>query len=639
LSDYTKITAVMKKRYLIILATLTLLLYLPIFVSPNIYLKRGNDLQEFFWPLIEYVKIHILKGEIPLWNTTILSGTPLLPDSQSPLFYLPNIIFLILPTGLTFIALSITHTFLSGISMYLLSRDGIHLNDNSSLVAASFYLLSPRLAGYIEAGHFGLIMSYAWIPFVLLATLRLTKQPSRSSVALLTFSLASIFFLHPLTFFVSAVASLILFLFYPKNSLKTYTYYLSSALITFGLVAVGLIPQLKWIPTTTRGLLVSNPDIYPKWRGKIDFIKTVFVPWIEGLSNLWEIDTEKWISLGIIPFFLALLGFLQIKGKKKVLLIAALISLVTFSLNNASPLFQIFLKMHWYSLFRVTTRVWFLVVILFSLLAGIGFQYLLLKKPKVALLFLSLALFELTFLSWLRISKPIAPSSKLENKELMEYLSSDTDIFRVFCLDRCISQKDAVEYGLELVDGYSTLIQTNYNQQMWQLSGSYWDYYTLAVPPVGSYKFNTPIPSAKSLGEFNTKYVISQYILNEVDFEFIDTYSNYYLYLNKSFLPRTNGAVLEYSPNRILIDVSSLSGNQLIINSTFSPGWVAYIDNTLIVNAIETPSARIAVDINPESKIVELKYEPLSAKLGITITAITLLLTTWQLYIFTKKNN
>ncbi|PJA42828.1 hypothetical protein CO176_01325, partial [Candidatus Woesebacteria bacterium CG_4_9_14_3_um_filter_39_10] len=109
--------------FLVIFLTV-LFFYLPIFLKPNILLERENDLQGFFWPIIYFVKNQILTNhELPLWNNVFFGGTPLLPDPQSPLFYFPNIIFLILPIGIGFIASFFLHSVLAGVGMYITSKD------------------------------------------------------------------------------------------------------------------------------------------------------------------------------------------------------------------------------------------------------------------------------------------------------------------------------------------------------------------------------------------------------------------------------------------------------------------------------------------------------------------------------------
>ena len=135
--NYTRITLTMKKTASILLPLLlvTTLLYLPILLNPGLLLERGNDLQEFFWPIFYFVKQQLIKNHtLPLWNNLFLSGTPLLPDPQAPLFYLPNIIFLILPIGVGFIVSMFFHTLIGGIGAYLVARHGFKFSKNAILL-------------------------------------------------------------------------------------------------------------------------------------------------------------------------------------------------------------------------------------------------------------------------------------------------------------------------------------------------------------------------------------------------------------------------------------------------------------------------------------------------------------------------
>src|SRR3989344_7993068 len=142
-------------RYLLIFLT-ALAMCLPFLVFPSILLDRGNDLQEFFWPIISYTKFNLLtNGNLPLWYTRILSGTPLLPDPQAMLFYLPNIIFLLLPMGLAFIVSIVLHLTVGGIGAYKFAVESLKLKKESAVFAGLLYVTAPRLAAYIEAGHFG----------------------------------------------------------------------------------------------------------------------------------------------------------------------------------------------------------------------------------------------------------------------------------------------------------------------------------------------------------------------------------------------------------------------------------------------------------------------------------------------------
>lgn len=125
---------------ILILIVISSLFYLPIIINPSILLARGNDLTIFFWPMIYFVKNIILTNhQLPLWNNLFFSGTPLLPDPQAPIFYLPNIIFLLfknIDTG--FFVSTYIHILVSSIGMYLLGRYGFKFSKKSHFFVLFF---------------------------------------------------------------------------------------------------------------------------------------------------------------------------------------------------------------------------------------------------------------------------------------------------------------------------------------------------------------------------------------------------------------------------------------------------------------------------------------------------------------------
>lgn len=651
---------VLKSSYIkifLFLFVLTILFYLPILLNPSLLLSRDNDLQQFFWPIFYYTKHNIfLNHNIPLWNNMFLSGIPLLPDPQSFLFYLPNIIFLIFPIGLAFIISFMLHNFIGGIGTYFCAKYGFKLSTLTSFFTAALFIISPKVAGFLEAGHYGLVTSFTFLPFILLAIILLSRKQKIIYSILLAISLSGIFYTHTIIFIISTISTLFIFIYFfiftvPKgNRIKYCLFFFISSLLTFGLIAITFLPQIQWTPETTRFLLLENPDVYPKWISKKEFFIDLLFPYLQGKGNLWSIDSEKWISSGSIILIFAILGFWKLKRKLQIILGLSVALLTMIALNNASPFYFYLIKIDWYVLIRVSTRVWFIVIFIIIFLSGYGFEFLLRKKINklILLIVVALAFSELFVLSWSRFFIPVSLPTKYISQNFYNFIKQDKEYFRVFCLNRCIPQQKASLENLELVEGYNTLLQRNYYKHMWQLSGGYWNYYTLSLPPIGTYTFEKLRPSAESLGAYNIKYIISPYKLENVNFIFEKKYGNYFIYQNRLFLSRayfknTNekqdieAPILIHQPNFIKVDTSKQLSKQIILAEVYSKGWNAYLNGKDHVLVQETPDSLRFVEITSDTDFVDFKYEPESFKIGAFLTVSTILIIIILIYFFKRK--
>jgi len=632
-----------KAKIIFILIFAVILYYLPILINPKLLLERNNDLQEFFWPVFYYIKKQIEHGLLPLWNNLFLSGTPLLPDPQFSLFNPINLIFVLFPTNFAFIIYFILHSTLAALGMYLLGTKALNFSKTTSILVGILYLSTPKMAGFLEAGHLGLFASFAYLPFVLLALSMLIKTLNPRWVIALAISLAGIFYNHTvifiLTFFSVIVISLLYLTSHLKVAKKINSILLISLalLLTFGTVAITLLPQVDWLPQTTRFLLLQNRDIYPKWISIKEFLQIAIVPLSLGFQNLQNINSEKWISLGTTTLLLAGFGFIQLKNKFKILILLILIPCILVALNNASPIYKLLLTMDLYALMRVSTRVWFIPTMIIIILTGFALEKIIQKWPnkKIVTIIVLLVLTEQISLSYIYLSKPTFLNPNLAPDALYSSLKSDNEIYRVFCVNRCLSQQKAATYNLELMDGYNTLQQKNFYQQSWQLTGSYWNYYTLSIPPIGSYLFDKPQPDPNALGQYNTKYVISPYPLTNKDFIQITQIDRFLVYKNNLYQSRayyeTNSSkkdakIIKYTPNQVTVDTTEHNSKNLTLSQVYNNGWIAYLDGTKRVSIQQKPNALMSVDLKRETKLVDFKYEPESFKFGAIITLVTTIL-------------
>ncbi len=612
----------------------TLLFYLPELLDRNTLFNRGNDLDEFFWPIYYFVRNQIIVNhQIPLWNNLFFSGTPLLPDPQSPLFYFPNIILFFNNIDIGLFIILFTHSLLAGIGAYLLARYELKLSTKASFFASFLYIASPKIAGYLEAGHVGLVTSFSWLPFVFLASLLLARKPDIKKSIFLAFSLSMLFYTHLLIFAIALVSSSALFFFVvvtsKKNSLTGIVYAVFSLIFLFGFTAIALLPQLAWQSETTRSLLLNNPDVYPKWISIREFIQASISPWIVGHQFIWSLDSEKWIPLGIGVLFLSFIGFLNLKRNIKIAILIACLLVVLLSLNNISPVYNLLLKQNWYILFRVSTRFWFIPTLISIFLAAYGFEKLLkkIKLKKLALIFAFIAVAELLFMSWTRLLKPPSINPNLAPNEIYKFLSEDKDKFRVFCLNRCLSQKESAIYGLELADGYGTLQQKNYYDYSQQLAQSFWrNRYTLSIPPIEIFEFEKLQPHSPSLSPYNIKYIISNHFLADKNLKQVKKIGNYTIYKNTIFQPRSNYPILKYTPNLITIDTSSQKTNTILLSEVYSTDRHAYLNGKEEVPLTQTTEGLTKALIKSDTKFVDFIYLPKRFEIGKAITLITIIL-------------
>lgn len=545
-------------------------------------LNRGNDLTEFFWPILYWTKNQILKHhQIPLWNNLHLAGTPLVSDPQAPIFYPLNILALFLPLDLFYLISFILHLIFGTIGMYLTSKTFFRFSKSTSLILAFLWALTPKFFASLEAGHVGLVYSFAWIPFIILFSLRLKP-------ILLSVSLSLLYFSHLPTFLIIGAAAAVILIWK-----KAFLPLAIASILTFGLTAVSLLPQLEFQKYSTRYLLLQHKDVYPKWSSKMEVAKAIFVP---------NMETEKAISLGIIPTSLAIFGFLKLKKRQKILTAGAVLITGLIILNNASPIYSLLLKQNWYLLLRVSTRFWLLILPLIIYLIGKAIE-----KNKTFYLLSILGIIESIYWGAIYLQKPIKKNPNLAPQEVYEYLAKDKSLFRVYCLNRCLSQKEAAIYNLELLGGYSTIQQKNFNQQAWQLTGVYWDYYTLSIPPFGA---DTSRPDIKSLGEYNVKYIISPQEIKTENLKLRTKVQNFYIYENGLSVPRDYEI---YTPNFIRVRVPSSyipDYTTYIIPEVYGPGWHAYLNGVEEMSVQETPNALRAVTIKPETKFIDFKFKP-----------------------------
>lgn len=611
------------------LAVITLFFLLPVIVHPDFLFSRGNDLEEFFMPLISYSKKEILINKnLPLWNKHILSGTPLAPDPQAPIFYPPNILHLFLPIKISTLILIFIHLLLGVIFIDKIASI-FKLPKIAALFASTAFILSPRLASYIEAGHLSLIYSWGLIPPLFYFVIRLSQKSKPKDCIFFALFIAAIFLNHTVTWAIALLSAAITFIYLlinQKQKTKKTLNFIAGNLLGLGLIACALLPQLAWQPQTTRSFLLNNPEIHPPWHSIFEFIKASINSLLVSKNAIRQLDTEAYISLGGTSLILALLGFLKLKKTLKISVFVLAILITLFASGNASPIYTFLIKLDYFILLRVPTRVFFIPVLVTIFLAAFALKK---YKNKAVKALSILAIIELAVLSWGRITKPVQSLQNKAPEAVYIFLQKNTRNERVFCTTRCLSQNKAVEYGLETIEGYSTLQQKNYFKRAPVLMNTFWhEKYSLSVPPfwiLYSEKLN---PHAIYLAECSVKYIVSPHQLTDKSLKLIKEIEKFKIYENLLVKPRAyfeNGdspQKITIKPNSLYYEFDKTQEGSLILSEVFSPGWIAYLDGKR-VNISETPEALREIYIPKGSKFLKLTYIPKGLINGLIISALS----------------
>lgn len=603
--------------------------FAPFLVNPKLLTTKDNDLGRTYIPLYSFIKESILADkQIPLWRPSQMMGETFMGNPLSSLLYPANVIFLILPPNFGAVFYLFSHFVLAGIFTFLLARS-FNLSPLSSLTAGLFYAFSTKMLVHLEAGHITMIAAFSYFPLVFLAVRKLmTTQPKFLPIVFGSLALTFMYITYPTIFYYGVIFLLIysiyLFLF-KKLPLKKLIPYLLMFIITAGLSAVALLPQLEFAPLSTRSGLRFEDIAVPLWNFK-RFISSLVFPYL----SLNSLDHESFLYLGIIPTVFALIGFFHLKRSQQILLSIFGILTLLFVAGQSTPVFKAsYETLPFLKYTRVTTRLWFIVALLTGLLAAYGLDRI--KKRSIIYLAILIFLAESFFIFNNRIAN--IKTLSVENEEIYQFLAKSEDLFRVYCTTYCFNPQMISRYKIQVLHGETPIADARFVEFL-EKAGNY-EYQKFAVifPPYQVWQTDDPpVPNADLLGLANVKYVASTYQITQGDFRFLGKFGDIYLYQNAQYRPRAYFedsadavVVKKYSPSRIVLAFKPQEvARNIIISENFYPGWFAYINNQKFNVDWQPPIFRkVAIPANSQS--LELKYQPQSFTFGKTITSGTMI--------------
>jgi len=136
---------------------------------------HGGDLAGLIYPYFRFAAAALRSGEIPFWNPYSQIGAPFVADIQSAVLYPVNAVILLLtgaPGYRVLTGLVLFHFWLAGALTYWAARR-LGLPRGAALVSGVAFSLSDYFV--IHTGNLNTIAVGAWIPGILLASLRILQ--------------------------------------------------------------------------------------------------------------------------------------------------------------------------------------------------------------------------------------------------------------------------------------------------------------------------------------------------------------------------------------------------------------------------------------------------------------------------------
>lgn len=344
---------------------------------------------------------------LPLWNPYNLSGTPLLANFQSSVFYPLNIFLFILPFSQGWSVLIILQLILGGVFMYLYLSN-LKLHKWANLLGVLSFVFSGFFVAWMEWNT--IVQTGLWLPLILLSIDKLFSQRSinlknKSALWVLVFifSLISAFFAgHLQVFTYLYVVSLTYFLIRigsSKNKIRSILLFTVFNLIFLAVTVIQWIPTLQFILLSARGvdqLDWQKTGWFISWQNLIQFIAPDFFGNPTTL-NYWGVwNYAEFIGyIGIVPLIMAFFAAMFRRDKNTLFFTLVTGFALVFSLPTIFAKIPFQLQIPFLSTSQ-PTRLLFIVDFSLSVLAAFGLDLFLKSEKKmryVIAIFVSLVVF------------------------------------------------------------------------------------------------------------------------------------------------------------------------------------------------------------------------------------------------------
>ena len=358
-----------------------------------------DGVAEFYpWRLFAAQTLH--SGYLPLWNPHQFCGTPFVANSQSAVFYPPNLLFCLLPVMRAFGVSVLLHLFLTGVFAYLFLRSSaLGLGRAASLVGAVAWQLCHWQVAWLALPTF--LCVSAWLPLALLLVDRAAERPTLTRAVPLGLCLGLMLLaghLQIALYCFGLVTAYAVFRILPRVRTQWPALLLCAALalaLAFGLAAPQLLPAIELARVSHRA---GGPPTWAAYQGYVRLavppanLVTLFLPgffgsptrgtyWGIGLDGGPGAYMENACYSGVLTLLFALTGLAATWRRDGMTWFFAVAAVVSLLLALGTPLNALpFFGLPGFAQTGSPGRVLVLWSFCASVLAAIGTQAVLQKQ-------------------------------------------------------------------------------------------------------------------------------------------------------------------------------------------------------------------------------------------------------------------
>jgi len=325
----------------------------------------------------QYAFDTIKAGIFPLWTTKIFCGTPFFANSETAIFYLPNIIFFFLPISKAINFSFLIHFFILSFSVFLWINNKI----KDKFIALIISIISIFISNFylhFYAAHLSNIITACWFPLLLYFYDKTFNNKNYFNIFPITFIISlQIFAGHFQYVYYTALVSLIYVLIFCRNK-HTLIVIISSYFISVFLTAIQLIPGYSfYLEGGRRFNIFDTGNVYIC--SELKYLLTLFlninIPFTSEL--FWETSNY----FGALNFFIIIMTLLYIHNKNilKNIILVIFLYLLTFQpfSNLAKNIIPCF------SWFRGSVKLIFFANILLLPILAYGIKFIMSQRTKI----------------------------------------------------------------------------------------------------------------------------------------------------------------------------------------------------------------------------------------------------------------